>query len=691
MSANRLLRQYYGLENSSNIDEDLDVESPKFSAKKYFDAKAKLDSTPNLLATENALLSEIRSYENELQTLVYDNYSKFLGASDVVKDLGTHIHDLKSKITGLKSSLSQVSESFGVLNNEIDPSRQKICRLVGISRLLERVEYISRLPSILKQYLKAEKYKSAVSIWKQVEGIISSQQQYKSFASIYSECETIMEDIKSQIRGQMLNTDVTVSSSIEYALLLSELGIPLGLICSQLAHHRFLVIDNTLEYEDIPQNPFEALQKLDEIVIRDATLFIEMYKSHLIPATDDKTTKVNGILVDFVNITFERIIQVFSSHHINECQTKEVGEFLKLFRLKLKFIASDSQLSLYCRKVLQSFTDYKLNDFFKTFTSVFDSKSSLNLINEIVMSFSSGIDTILNEFRDLSTVFSDCSQFLIQQLSLGFEYLFEFFRLKSQSYSLLFSLICSMFSEFEIPKIFEKLSRFEQDLPLYIQDQIQQQCKNVSMECLKHYVAHQKCVYDSSIIGSVWKISKMPVSPSQFIITFSNSIVESNNEFFKVFSIARKEIDDGSNNRISRSPFKPRNLFGNGSFPSFIGIRDEGIQIDRMFTSINRLKLQQPLTFDPLAITASILMHSVKSYLEVIRPQTFNQFEFNQIQIDMYYLYYQLKDKVIQTELFGSLIEEIINSSYERTNDPSPLDISNLSSIYEHCLGQSKI
>ena len=212
-------------------------------------------------------------------------------------------------MNNLKTNLTNVAMNNEKICGNLANSRQKIQRLVGISRLLERVEFISKLPNKLRECLKNGKYGNAVGVWVKVERILISQNHFPSFKRIHEECLEIMEEIKNKIRGQMLSTDVSVSESIDNAVLLVKLNAQLGIVCSQLAHHRFLMIDNALEYETIPEEPFEALSKLKSIAIDEASTFVELYREKFLKMEDDKinNAKIKGILTDFMNNTFERI------------------------------------------------------------------------------------------------------------------------------------------------------------------------------------------------------------------------------------------------------------------------------------------------------------------------------------------------------------------------------------------------
>jgi hypothetical protein len=163
--ANKLLRQFYGLETPNQEQESRDVDSPRFDARAFFDQCVRSDTLPQLLARENSIVSDIRAFDSDLQALVYDNYSKFLGASDTVRSLSAKITTLSDQMGQLRASLTGVAQHSDEVGRALDANRQRIQRLVGISRLLGRVEFISRLPARLRACLRADRCAAAVETW----------------------------------------------------------------------------------------------------------------------------------------------------------------------------------------------------------------------------------------------------------------------------------------------------------------------------------------------------------------------------------------------------------------------------------------------------------------------------------------------------------------------------------------------
>lgn len=693
-TANKLLRQFYGLEKPNREQEARDIDSPHFQADSFFEESVKSDSLPQLLARENSLISDIRSFDNDLQTLVYDNYSKFLGATDTVRSLRQNITALTEEMGSLRENLHHVSQRSQAIGADLEDNRLKIQRLVGISRLLGRVEFISKLPKQLRVCLTAKKYGVAVDVWTKVEGILSTQQHFPSFKRIHEECTSIMEEIRMTIRGQMLNMDVSVSDSIDCAVLLIKLKTARATVCSQLAHHWFLVIDNSLEYKDIPEEPFAALSALNAAAISDAALFVKLYRERLCePETDTvERNKIDGIVGDFMSSTFERISQLLPVKSLFGLDCKRIGSYLSSFVEMMTPMASEQQISKHLHRLLQQYTEAKTMIVYEELAAGMSGKDGMELYQHATTHFFEACDGLINDFKVLAAMnHEECSHFLIQQISLMFEKVFSFFKTAEPRNALVYSVIAYVLSEKDIPQVFEALSNLEQDSPLQsLQERIYIECKGVVSECLKRFVAYQRTLMDrivfDAMMGTKWaSVKESSAGPSRKIHELIKEIEKLNEEVNNLLSLTKTpEVPDSdSSSWHKRTVLKSTSFYSAPTTPTFLGERGEGIdQIDRLFTSVNRLHLNRTLEFDAHSIMASILMYSLKTWLELIRFDLFSNYGFNQIQVDGYIVYYSFHDIVDQQELFAALVEEIISSASDRTVEPAPLDVGLLQKIY---------
>lgn len=685
MSTNKLLRQYYKMDSSGTASSSNDIDSPYFDHAKFFEEKTKNDPVTNLLTLQSSVVTEIRSFENDLQTLVCDNYTKFLSASNTVNQLSEDIASIKSNISDLKVRLRNLREYNSDMNEKLNPGRDKLSRLVSISRLLKRVKFISKLPEKLREYREQELYSEAVDVWSKYEAILLSQQHFPSFSRIHTECTGIIEDVKSRIRGHMLNTDVSVLESIEYGTLLIKMQTSVGLICSQLAHHRFLVIDNILEYEDIPTEPFSCLDFLSKIIVNNSLIFIKQYEERLVPLEKpENIQKIEGVLSDFKKNTFTRIAQFLPLDPLFSLQPEDLVQYVNVFINTMQCFSVNGNINIYTTSILESYTTNRLNNIILEITNTDDvPKDGFNSVFEkFIVSVN---DVISNYEVFINSGYLKSSDFIVKSVCELFTKLFSFIKGGSPERSLNFGVILQSFAQRDFYKLFGVFGRFNTNQS--IQENLISTSKQVSFECLWNYITHKRSSIENELFSRYvegnflsYRNDNKASDAAQYLFEYIDSV---RSEVHEVLDVVKEETNEEQSWSVPKYSYKT-SLFGTKG-PSFTGARDGGLQIDRMFTTVNRLHLSKDVTFNEKQILNSLIMYALKTILEIVRSSYLTKKSFNQVQIDLYFIYNKYKSIAKETELFEALVDEVIQSAADRCENPEPIDTSTLASIYEKC------
>ena len=98
MRARNLLSSYYGYANDEptsasavNDDDELNIDSASFAVDKYVGALLQYKSLEELVQRGNAMVSEIKSLDSDMQMLVYENYNKFISATDTIRKMKNRV------------------------------------------------------------------------------------------------------------------------------------------------------------------------------------------------------------------------------------------------------------------------------------------------------------------------------------------------------------------------------------------------------------------------------------------------------------------------------------------------------------------------------------------------------------------------------------------------------------------------
>lgn len=110
-----LLRKHYGLGVGpptpvpGKSNDPMNMDSPAFDAKTYYDQLITTSSLPALLKRENELLAEIRQLDSERQSLVYGHHHELIAASDTIAVMKNRAESLDADLDSLKAAFSEIS------------------------------------------------------------------------------------------------------------------------------------------------------------------------------------------------------------------------------------------------------------------------------------------------------------------------------------------------------------------------------------------------------------------------------------------------------------------------------------------------------------------------------------------------------------------------------------------------------
>ncbi|KAL8444063.1 hypothetical protein Emag_005716 [Eimeria magna] len=132
---------------------ELDLNSPQFNMQAFFSAAVSKCTLRQLLRLSNELEAEVRLLERDIQTLVYENYGKFLSATETVRRVRQAMGDVEGQLQSLSSSVASIESSSGQLMATVHDRAAGIEDLVAFRQLIEQLQWLSTLPELLRLHL----------------------------------------------------------------------------------------------------------------------------------------------------------------------------------------------------------------------------------------------------------------------------------------------------------------------------------------------------------------------------------------------------------------------------------------------------------------------------------------------------------------------------------------------------------
>uniref|UniRef100_A0A095C7F5 Vacuolar protein sorting-associated protein 51 homolog n=1 Tax=Schistosoma haematobium TaxID=6185 RepID=A0A095C7F5_SCHHA len=135
------LKQFYGSNtNNSLVDQNdpLNIDSPSFDPQLYLDKSLKTKDLSDLISEEKALTEQIRSLDSDMQTLVYDNYSKFISATDTIRMMKSNFSYVQAEMNSLLQNIASIVSVSGTINGNLADKRKKLGTLTTTQLTLNK-------------------------------------------------------------------------------------------------------------------------------------------------------------------------------------------------------------------------------------------------------------------------------------------------------------------------------------------------------------------------------------------------------------------------------------------------------------------------------------------------------------------------------------------------------------------------
>lgn len=94
------------------------LDGPNFSVDAWLEAKKSL-GLETLLQQQRTLRADITRFKNNTQTLVHDNYSRFITAADIIKTMRSEFETMVLDTDTLKSTMDSATDASDAMNSSL--------------------------------------------------------------------------------------------------------------------------------------------------------------------------------------------------------------------------------------------------------------------------------------------------------------------------------------------------------------------------------------------------------------------------------------------------------------------------------------------------------------------------------------------------------------------------------------------
>ncbi|KAJ6334399.1 hypothetical protein OIU78_011314 [Salix suchowensis] len=180
------------------------INTTSFDADQYMNLLVRKSNLEGLLQKHVEMASEIKNLDTDLQMLVYENYNKFISATDTIKRMKTNIVGMETNMEQLLDKIMRVQSKSDGVNTKLFEKREHIEKLHRTRNLLRKVQFIYDLPSRLGKCIKSEAYADAVRFY------IGAMPIFKAYGdSSFQDCKRASEEAMAMIIKNLQISDHT--------------------------------------------------------------------------------------------------------------------------------------------------------------------------------------------------------------------------------------------------------------------------------------------------------------------------------------------------------------------------------------------------------------------------------------------------------------------------------------------------
>ncbi|CAA3008277.1 vacuolar protein sorting-associated protein 51 homolog isoform X2 [Olea europaea var. sylvestris] len=233
-----LLSSFYSPDSSSNASSlenysssssrfaTLDtINTTSFDADLYMNLLVQKSNLENLLQKHVEMAAEIKNLDTDLQMLVYENYNKFISATDTIKRMKNNIVGMEANMEQLLKKIMSVQSKSDGVNTSLFEKREHIEKLHRTRNLLRKVQFIYDLPTRLENCIKSEAYADAVKFYTGAMPIFKAYGE-SSFQECKRASEEAVDVIIKNLQRKVFSDSESIQARAEAVMLLKQLDFP---------------------------------------------------------------------------------------------------------------------------------------------------------------------------------------------------------------------------------------------------------------------------------------------------------------------------------------------------------------------------------------------------------------------------------------------------------------------------------
>ncbi|KAG2406529.1 Vacuolar protein [Vigna angularis] len=687
---------------SKHISPD-DIDSSSFQPDQYMKIMARKSNLEGLLQKHVEMVAEIKNLDTDLQMLVYENYNKFICATDTIKRMKSNILGMEENMEQLLEKIMSVQSRSDSVNTSLCENREHIEKMHRTCNLLRKVQFIYDLPDRLGKCIKSEAYADAVRFY------TGSMPIFKAYGdSSFQDCKRASEEAIAII-VKNLQVDYLKTKLLE--------KLELSLTDVQIIPE---VMKN--EYPSVHE---AAINEFVEALRAFRVIFPDSEKQ-LVKLAQDLLTKLGSLRYNakyfviieayvMTRICSEDLLGVLRVIWNDVLRLVEVLEDISLSNHSLE--ATKNAVKLYIRSaffhLMQDISDHLLKVLKRGGAEEYSLEVALDASIKAVYDGGSNVLLDIHKILDDNLEIVDkLRELIIDWVQQGYQNFFRALEVQFLSFLVRNNSSATQSHGLEGAQGDKAFPRLALDLAAsfcrgsaggydyvlsFVPGVISQKFRAAGEKFLQLYINMRtqriSLLLKKRFATPNWVKHKEPREVHMCVDLFLQELKITGNEVKQILPqdlTKHRRADSNGSSASSRS-----NSFREEKEKLSRSNIQKGRSQQLLETHLAKLFKQKVEIFTKVeytqeSVVMTIVKLCLKSLQEYARLQTFNRSGFQQIQLDIQFLRTPLKEIVEDEAAMDFLLDEVIVAAVERCLDPIPLELPILDRLIQAKLAQHK-
>ncbi|XP_041970767.1 vacuolar protein sorting-associated protein 51 homolog [Aricia agestis] len=687
----------------------LNIDGNNFNSEKYLECLMKCATLKQVMDKEAEVITQSQFLQSEMQTLVYENYNKFISATETVRKMRSDFQVMQEEMNKLSENINNITTFSSQISENLKDSGNSVNRLCNTRQLLDKLQFLFLLPTQLNKSIEAGRYADAVHDYTHAQRVLQKYGSQPSFKSIQVECLEIIGELKKTLRERLLTPETSASELAESVSLLRQLqetdsslqDIFLHCAGSRLDQH-LKKLSDCVDDMDI----LEWVEKCNDTLLADLGIVISCYDEMF-------QDQENANLPEFANKVMSQVFCLFEDvvkrpENIGtDLLIRGLDKFFRKLQAMSEIISTDT-VCVNAQEIVIKCIKHKAMVLQLTIHTQF--KENLMRVRQTLASKGT-------ENADLKDILNSLQVYLMQKVQASLLDFMAFlqtnlsFGLKTWCAKAVADACWTVISEtmvnlstmvksmsclqpsnnipFELLLVLAKLCLETQEngvttLHNHLVKLLEEAVPGFKLEnkdtnsVIIHLSTAAQCALDSevvyigqtaaqmlrvSVLARDWLRAPEPRGPRAVCRRVVETLASADSAAAQLFPTSMKPSSDSSRRTIwSRAPssFSPLN---------------------RIFSE--RIEVFSPACADRAALSNGALKVALKALVECVRLRTFSRHGLQQLQVDVHFLQQRLSCMGNDERLLNALLEDALASAQLRCVDPQLMEASIVDIICE--------